>query len=169
MGQHIYLDTNFIIPLLWDRDPDQRDFCRSEIDTLRGEVRRYEQKTVRIPKLVIGEAVNKYIQDVLNGDTSTPLPPKDPFMSNLLNIIEDIEAESVSLQTDCWEVARQLRRDDRELGNNDLFIAASAITDPDSTHLPSTDDDILETRSIKRVAGNRDSRDYGLTVSNQYH
>lgn len=169
MSQHIYLDANILLPLLWDCDPDMKYHCENVIETLRGQVRGNHDKHVKIPKLAIGEVVNRYMEDVFDGQINNyEMPPNDVFTHKLQQIIDDTNAELVSIKTGCWKIARDLRNDDRELHHNDLFIASAAILDSNSTHLLTTDSDLLETRSIELVASNRRNNDLSLTVSMNY-
>ncbi|MFB6218351.1 MAG: PIN domain-containing protein [Halobacteriaceae archaeon] len=169
MGQHIYLDTNLIIPYLWRSDDDQAALSRDVIQTLRGEVAGQYDKSVKIPKLVVGEAISEYLEDYFAGELERGKePPNDRIMKELINLIEATEAELVSMKTECHRVARELHEDDRELGYNDLYIASLAILDSEATHLLSTDDDLVYSRSIERVANRRDEREHNLTVATRY-
>lgn len=172
MPEHIYLDTGMLVPLLWDRDPDQQDYCQDRIDALRGQVRSYDDKHVKIPKLALGEAVSRYFEDVRDGEVGDEhVPARTDLVKNIHEVLDATEAELQSVQTECHEIARELRRDDRELGYNDLYIAATALADSHSTYLLALDSDLITSRSIQTVGRRRHSdgkREYPLQVDNRY-
>lgn len=173
MTQHVFLDTGVLVPLLWERDRDLEATAEAIIQTLRGEIQTND-KVVKIPKIAVGEAVDRYLRDVEDGSVGVGRePPADRVLANLLDVKESVDAVFESVQTRCIEVARELHQEDggRMLRHNDLIIASIAIADPDSTHLVAFDDDYLECQAIRTVAARRfDDGDwnYGLTVAPQY-
>jgi predicted nucleic acid-binding protein len=168
MAQVVHLDANILIPILWDRDPELEPTSKALVKRLRGEVKSQPNREVKIPKLTVGEVLNKYFED-LNGRSVSSQPNRNgAFISSLNEVITDLEANVSSIQTECWKVARKLKRKDRFLEHNDLFIASMAIQDNDSTHLLTRDSDLIETTAIKDVCRERSERNHGLTVGRSF-
>jgi len=165
MDQVIYIDANILIPILWDRDPELEPVCRDLIRRLKGDVRSQPDRKVKIPKLTVGEIMNRYIVDMLPRSRTDSIERYNTtFMAELFDVIDGLEAELSSIQTQCWKVVQKLKREDRELGYNDLYLAGMAICDNYSTHLIARDSDLVETRALKKVASNRSQREYGFKI-----
>jgi len=171
MPQHIYVDTGVLVPLLWDRDPDQEVFCRVLVDDVRGAVKSHGHQ-VKLPNTVLGELLSTYLRDIENGAVGRAhRPDQTSFLADLYELVEDLEADFEPIPTECHRIARTLSDRDRELGFNDLYIASMAICDAQSTHLLALDNDIIETRAITELARERydnDRRDHRLSVTNEY-
>jgi len=165
MDQIVYLDANILVPVLWDFDPELRSACEDTIRNLKGDVRSQPGRRVKIPKLAIGEIVNIYIDDMMSRPGTANINEyHSMFMGELMEIVDQLDAELSSIQTECWNVVRELKNEDRELGFNDLYLAGMAICDNYSTHLIAKDSDLVETRALDRVAKRRPDREYGFSV-----
>ena len=172
MGQCVYLDTGVLIPLLWDRDRDRENHCRSVVRELRGVVRKYEHRTVKIPRIVIGEAISKYIDDVREESTGfSHQPDQTDLVKNLYEVISNLDAELVTIDNGCYGLAQTLNREDSRLNGTDLYIASMAVYDRSATHLIALDSDLIESTAITEIANKRQSRgerEHGLKVQNNY-
>jgi predicted nucleic acid-binding protein len=171
MAEHIHLDTGVLVPILWDRDPDQEAVCTAIIEDLRGQVRSYN-KEVKMTKLALGECLSTYFEDVSADRVGVGHSPgHTDLISDLHEVLLELDVEFVSIPTECHQIASKLRRDDRELGYNDLYIAATAIADANSSYLISLDSDLITTRSINKISEQRAAeghRSRPLQVDNQY-
>ena len=164
MVQVVHLDANILIPILWDRDPGLESASKALVKRLRGEVKSQPNREVKIPKLTVGEVLDKYFEDLNGRSVPSRSDRNGGFIDSLEEVITDLDANVSSIQTECWKVARELKRKDRFLEHNDLFIASMAIQDNNSTHLLTRDSDLTETTAIKDVCRERSERNHGLTV-----
>lgn len=168
MPQHVYLDASIILPHLWeDADPDWEAHTATVLDDLRGAVHGNHDIHVKIPHLAVGECVMRFFEDLDEGAIYRE-PPEDQFMENVRWIADRTRADFVSTNTNCYSLAQELHRRESFIQNNDLFIACTAMDDPYSTHLLTTDMSLIESREIPAMCRERDHHVHGIRVDNRY-
>jgi len=139
--QHVYLDTYQIQGYLWGK-PDEKRITREIFRKLENSLENPLIK-VKIPFPVMGELINNLIQD--NPDN------KDYILGKFLELRKKLKADLAPPPWQAYSIAIELHRKDDYIKNTDALIVSRALSDPYSSHLLTTDGDLLRSRIIKDI------------------
>lgn len=139
--QHVYLDTDHIQGYLWGK-PDEQEIAREIFRKLEGSLENPLIK-VKIPFPVVGELINNLIWD--NPDD------KDYILSEFLELRKNLSADLAPPPEQAYSIAMELHRKDYYVRGTDALIVSQALSDPYSSHLLTTDGDLLRSRAIKDI------------------
>lgn len=169
MPQHVYLDSAVLVPLLVDVEMrDQESWAHSIIGRIDGQSNSHNI-SAKIPQVCLGEVVNRYYHHYGEGDVpSSYHPPRDTFLDSLFGILDRVNGELVSTDTRAQKFATTLERRNSRISNQDALVAGTAIDDPHSTRLITTDEYLIGSPEIGELCNDQTHRVHNLTVSDTY-
>jgi|AntRauMinimDraft_3_1070383.scaffolds.fasta_scaffold01334_5 hypothetical protein len=169
MARFVYLDSAVLVPLTVDADmPDEETWARGIVGKLESQSNSHDIY-VKIPQVCIGETVSRYRELHTDGGLKPgSSPPRDTFLDSLFSILDKVDGELTSTNTDAQKVATRLERQNNRICNHDALIVATAIVDNESTHLITTDDTLIDSPHIRELSHQREQRQYSLTVTDSY-
>jgi len=145
--QCVYLDTDHIQDFLWGK-PDEIRAANQIFQKLRNSIKNPDIK-VRIPFVVVGELINNLVRD--KKDNLISKDDMDSILHKFLTLQNELNADLTPPGKCVYFAACELIKKDDRVAGSDALIVCQALCDPYSSHLLTTDTDILYSTAIQEL------------------